>query len=113
MPGDTVSLENGRVFVTQDGENPVRIEEPYIRREDDGSPTLTICSRPDCPQTWIVGENEYFVMGDNRQFSQDSRVFGPVDEELILGRAWLRYFPLERVGLIERPDYPALETAAP
>ena len=47
-------------------------------------------------------------MGDNRPSSQDSRVFGPVDEDTILGRAWLRYFPLERIGLIERPEYPAL-----
>ena len=65
----------------------------------------------DCPLTWIVGEDEYFVMGDNRPSSQDSRVFGPVDETLILGRAWLRYFPLERIGLIERPSYPALVAA--
>ena len=50
-------------------------------------------------------------MGDNRPQSQDSRAFGPIGEDLILGRAWLRYFPLERIGLIERPAYPALETA--
>ena len=111
MPGDTVSLENGRVFVTQAGKNPVRIDEPYVRRTDDGETSPTICTRTDCPLSWIVGEHEYFVMGDNRPSSQDSRVFGPVDEDLILGRAWLRYFPLERVGLIERPDYPALDTA--
>ena len=111
MPGDTISLENGRVFVTQPGKNPVRIDEPYVRKTDDGETSPTICSRPDCPQSWIVGENEYFVMGDNRPSSQDSRVFGPVDEDLILGRAWLRYFPLERVGLIERPDYSALDPA--
>ena len=111
MPGDTISLENGRVFVTQPGKNPVRIDEPYVRKTDDGEISPTICTRPDCPQSWIVGENEYFVMGDNRPSSQDSRVFGPVDEDLILGRAWLRYFPLERVGLIERPAYPALDTA--
>jgi len=110
MPGDTVALENGRVFVTRPGASPVRIEEPYVVDEADGSTAATICSNPDCPLTWIVGENEYFVMGDNRPHSQDSRVFGPVDEELILGRAWLRYFPLERIGLIERPAYPALAT---
>ena len=110
MPGDTVSLENGRVFVTQPGQNPVRIDEPYVRKTDSGETSPTICTRPDCPLSWIVGEHEYFVMGDNRPSSQDSRVFGPVDEDLILGRAWLRYFPLERVGLIERPDYPALDT---
>jgi signal peptidase I len=111
MPGDTVSLENGRVFVTRPGENPVRLDEPYVRRLDDGTTSPTTCERPDCPLTWIVGEDEYFVMGDNRPSSQDSRVFGPVDQALILGRAWLRYFPLERVGLIERPEYPALATA--
>lgn len=113
MPGDTVSLENGRVFVTQPDASPVRIEEPYVVTEADGSTAPTICPRPDCPLTWIVGTDEYFVMGDNRPSSQDSRVFGPVDKELILGRAWLRYFPLERVGLIERPEYPALVSETP
>jgi signal peptidase I len=108
MPGDTVTLENGRVFITQPGEAPVRIEEPYVVTEADGSTAPTLCPREACPQEWIVGEDEYFVMGDNRPSSQDSRVFGPINEELILGRAWLRYFPLDRIGLIERPDYPAL-----
>ncbi|MGH2386350.1 MAG: signal peptidase I [Candidatus Limnocylindria bacterium] len=114
MPGDTVSLENGRVFVTREDASPVRIEEPYVLQGGDGSTAATTCPRPDCPLTWIVGDNEYFVMGDNRPSSQDSRVFGPVDQDTILGRAWLRYFPLERIGLIERPDYPALaiETTA-
>ncbi|HUF07301.1 MAG TPA: signal peptidase I [Candidatus Binatia bacterium] len=108
LPGDTVTLENGRVFVTRPGESPVRIEEPYVRREEGGSTAATTCPRPDCPLTWIVGDEEYFVMGDNRPSSQDSRVFGPVDADLILGRAWLRYFPLERIGIIERPSYPSL-----
>jgi len=110
MPGDTVSLENGRVFVTRGTGSPVRIEEPYVVTEADGSTAPTICPGDDCPRTWIIGDEEYFVMGDNRPSSQDSRVFGLVDEDTILGRAWLRYFPLERIGLIERPDYPALET---
>ena len=110
LPGDTVSLENGRVFVTRPGESPVRIEEPYVVAHN-GVTASTDCPRADCPLTWIVGDNEYFVMGDNRPSSQDSRVFGPVDEELMLGRAWLRYFPLERIGIIERPEYPALSTA--
>jgi len=110
MPGDTVTLENGRVFITRPGESPVRIEEPYVVARD-GVTASTDCPQPDCPLTWIVGDDEYFVMGDNRPSSQDSRVFGPVEGDLILGRAWLRYFPLERIGLIERPEYPALTTA--
>ncbi|HEX2765843.1 MAG TPA: signal peptidase I [Candidatus Limnocylindria bacterium] len=113
LPGDTVSLENGRVFVTQPGASPVRIEEPYIVTDADGAPAPTLCTRPNCPQSWTVGEDEYFVLGDNRTSSQDSRTFGPIAEDDILGRAWVRYFPLDRIGLIERPSYPALEAATP
>ncbi len=110
LPGDTISLENGRVFVTQPGGSPVRIEEPYVLRLEDGTAAPTECPRIDCPMEWIVGDDEDFVMGDNRPSSQDSRVFGPVDGDLILGRAWLRYFPLDRFGLVERPSYPLLAT---
>lgn len=108
LPGDTVSLENGRVFVTQEGQSPVRLEEPYIVIGADGAPVPTQCPQPDCRLSWIVGADEYFVMGDNRPHSQDSRAFGPIGEDLILGRAWLRYFPLDRLGIIESPEYPAL-----
>ena len=112
MPGDTITLENGRVFVTQPGSSPVRIEEPYVVREPDGSASATLPRDPQgIEDEWVVPDGSYFVMGDNRPQSQDSRAFGPIDEELILGRAWLRYFPLERIGLIERPEYPALDTA--
>jgi signal peptidase I len=111
LPGDTVSLENGRVFVTRQGQSPVRIEEPYVVTDADG---VTAATLPRDPQgiedEWTVPEGSYFVMGDNRPQSQDSRAFGPIGEELILGRAWLRYFPLERIGVIERPSYPALES---
>ena len=108
LPGDTVTLENGRVFVTRPGESPVRIEEPYVVREEDGSPASTLQTNGNPVSEWVVPDGTYFVMGDNRPESQDSRAFGPIEEDLILGRAWLRYFPLERVGLIERPDYPSL-----
>jgi signal peptidase I len=111
MPGDTITLDSGRVFVTRPGESPVRIEEPYIAREPDGSATPTLCRDVECTEEWQVPEGSYFVMGDNRGGSQDSRAFGPITEDLILGRAWLRYFPLERIGIIERPNYPALESA--
>ena len=110
LPGDTVTLENGRVFVTRPGESPVRIEEAYVVREEDGSPALTQPRDSNGTREWVVPDGSYFVMGDNRPDSQDSRAFGPITEDLILGRAWLRYFPLERVGLIERPDYPSLAT---
>ena len=110
LPGDTVSLENGRVFVTRPGESPVRIEEPYVVTDPDGSTAPTIPRDGEGTREWTVPEGSYFVMGDNRPQSQDSRAFGPITQDLILGRAWLRYFPLERIGLIERPSYPALDT---
>ena len=113
LPGDTVSLENGRVFVTRPGESPVRIEEPYVVRDSDGSPSATLPTRTDSVTEWTVPDGAYFVMGDNRPESQDSRAFGPITEDLILGRAWLRYFPLERVGLVERPEYPSLVADEP
>jgi signal peptidase I len=108
LPGDTITLENGRVFIERPGERPIRIEEPYVVTRDDGTTAPTECPAPNCPLTWHIGEDEYFVLGDNRPQSQDSRVFGPIEQELILGRAWLRYFPLERIGIIERPEYPTL-----
>lgn len=100
LPGDTILLENGRVFVTRRGGVPIRIEESYVARDLDGRVVPTLCPAPTCSNEWVVPEGSYFVMGDNRSRSQDSRAFGPVDDNLILGRAWLRYFPLERVGLV-------------
>ena len=111
MPGDTILLENGRVFVTQPGASPVRIEEPYVVTDPEGGAAATLPRNGEGTAEWVVPDGAYFVMGDNRPQSQDSRAFGPITDDLILGRAWLRYFPLERVGLIERPAYPALDTA--
>ena len=51
-------------------------------------------------------------MGDNRPESQDSRFFGPIDRELIVGRAFVRYFPLDRIALFEPPPYPGLDDVA-
>jgi signal peptidase I len=107
MPGDTISLENGRVFVTRPGESPVRIEEPYVVKQADGTTAPTDCPRPDCPLSWIVGENEYFVMGDNRPQSQDSRVFGPIDEDLILGRRLAPLLPARAHRAHRAPRVPA------
>jgi hypothetical protein len=51
-------------------------------------------------------------MGDNRTVSEDSRIFGPITRDSIIGRAWLRYFPLDRIGFIQRPPYPSLSAQA-
>ena len=80
-PGDTLTLESDQVFV-----NGAPLDEPYVH----GAPTI-------CQQycgTMILASSQYFVMGDNRLNSLDSRSFGPVNEQDILGHVLLRYWPL-------------------
>lgn len=87
LPGDTIELRSGAVYV-----NGVHIEEPYVH----GSSTL--CSVYCGPLT--LGEEEYFFMGDNRSVSRDSRHFGPIAAEQIVGHVILRYWPLEQLQLL-------------
>ena len=108
LPGDTVTLDNGRVFVTPPNGSPVRLDEPYVVIADGGTaPTLP----RDAERTteWTVPAGDYFVMGDNRPQSQDSRFFGPIERSAIIGRAWLRYFPLDRIGFMVKPTYAGLD----
>jgi signal peptidase I len=52
-------------------------------------------------------------MGDHRQKSADSRVFGPVAETSVIGRAFVRYWPISTVGILSTPAYPGLSAPAP
>jgi signal peptidase I len=84
-PHDTIEFRNGEgLFV-----NGVRLEEPYIEGETSG---------PDGVIT--LGADEYYVLGDNRQNSSDSRQYGPLPAEDIIGKAWLTYWPPESIGPI-------------
>ena len=60
-----------------------------------------------------VGDDQLFVMGDNRPNSSDSRVFGPISQDLAVGKAWLRIWPLNKFGIVEHEDLdlPAPATA--
>ena len=78
VPGDAVEIREGTVYV-----NGQRVQEPYV---DSAAPTSM--------RRIVMGPDEYFVMGDNRPHSNDSRAFGPVSMEYIIGRAWLAYWPL-------------------
>jgi signal peptidase I len=71
--------------------------EPYLA----GQPTLTYR-----PIRLTLGPDEYFVMGDNRAASSDSRSWGPLPRRNIIGRAWLCYWPPSRWGVIRRATYP-------
>lgn len=83
LPGDTLEGIDGVVYV-----NGLPIDEPYI---DPGDLTTNL------PRT-VVDDGHIFVMGDNRDNSTDSRIFGAVDQELIVGKAFLIVWPLSSVG---------------
>lgn len=96
LEGETVEIRDGGVFV--DG---VRVVEPYI---DEG---ITECLRSPC-EAVTVPEGHVFVFGDNRRNSSDSRSFGPVPIENIIGRAWVVYWPQDGIGLVPHYDYPEI-----
>jgi signal peptidase I len=102
VPGDTVAIrDDGFVYV-----NGVRLDEPYTYRNSAGLNEPTEVS-PDQTR-WVVPEGELFVMGDHRQASADSRVFGPISTSAVIGRAFLRYWPFDTVGILATPVYPGV-----
>ena len=86
VAGDRVKIEDGRVYV-----NGRRLREPYVPADyrDDRS----------FPET-VVPTDSYFVLGDHRSSSSDSRDFGPVDREYIYGKAVFVYWPVDKLGVL-------------
>ena len=106
--GDTLEIrDDGFVYV-----NDVQLEEPYIYADEPGgTPQPTTASLDQT--TWTIPEGQLFLMGDHRSNSADSRTFGPVPVDRIIGRAWLRYWPIGDFGILDTPTYPELEPAVP
>ena len=86
LPGDDLRIDHGSVYV-----NGQQIVESYVpaRYADDRS----------LPET-VIPEQHYFLMGDHRSISSDSREFGPVDRALIYGKAAFVYWPVDQVGVV-------------
>jgi signal peptidase I len=98
LPGDRVQLVDGSVVV-----NGTKLDEPYIFTEAG-------VRQPTEPNSgglseWIVPPGQLFVLGDHRGNSEDSRVFGTVDLASIVGRAWLRYWPVNTFGILPAASY--------
>lgn len=93
LPGDTIEIRAANVYV-----NGEALDEPYI---------LEDCRESMCrDETWQLDNDEYFVMGDNRNHSSDSRRFGPVERKYIVGEALIRYWPPRDWGIVERFRFP-------
>jgi signal peptidase I len=86
VPGDDLKIDHGQVYV-----NGEAVKEPYVPQrfaDDRSQPEMTIPA------------HEYFVMGDHRSISSDSRDFGPVERELIYGKAAFVYWPMDQAGVV-------------
>lgn len=88
VPGDTVEIRNRSVY-----RNGQRLDEPYLRNGIATDPLNVQFSKV------TLGPDQYYVLGDNRGNSTDSRVFGPVDKTLIIGEVLLRISPLSKFGI--------------
>ena len=92
LPGEEVTVNAGKVFV-KNNEGTFLLDEPYIFSETPGTVEMDL------------KDNEYFVLGDNRRFSSDSRKWGVLPEEFIIGKTMFRLFPLNVLAKVERPNY--------
>jgi signal peptidase I len=101
VAGDLVEIHDDAVWV-----NGVKLIEPYIY---DNQPTTPLSDK----SSWRIPDGDLFVMGDHREASQDSRVFGPIAKSTVIGRAWLRYWPIGKFSFVGPATYPGVPDPSP
>jgi len=87
LPGETVIIQDGVITIKEKNGQTETLNEDYIKNIKRDNFTATL------------GDNEYFVLGDNRPNSADSRSWGPLPRDLIVGRPFLRLLPIKRVDI--------------
>lgn len=98
LPGDQIQIKDGKIFIYDETHGRMtELEENYL-----GSEVETFSNTQDTIQ---LSNDEYFVLGDNRNHSKDSRSFGPVKGSFIVGRVLFRGWPLNRVTIFHAPVY--------
>lgn len=90
LPGETVIINNGKVSIKNSVNHPKEftLTEPYVSAPTDTSMTM------------VLGKDQYFVMGDNRPASFDSRSWGPLDGNFIVGKAFVRLLPANKISFL-------------
>jgi signal peptidase I len=93
LPGDRVEIKDGSIYI-----NSQKIDEPYLTSNEQ---TKTVAKDLDIK----LKEDEYFVLGDNRNHSRDSREIGPVPKQNIVSKIWVRLLPLNSVNAFAAVNY--------
>lgn len=94
LPGERVKVEGNKIIIFNDDYPQGKVmHEAYLTEDTPGSSTVTL------------GDEQYYVLGDNRDASYDSRRFGAVDADMVVGRVWFRGWPFSRVSGFDLPDY--------
>ena len=96
LPGENISIKESKVYI-----NKELLKEDYLVGDvyTQGGSFLAE------GQSYKIREGEFFVMGDNRSHSYDSRSFGPIKWKVITGRAWVIYWPVNLAGVVSSPNY--------
>lgn len=94
LPGERVKIDDNKIYI-----NGTILNEAYLSSETET--VLALRGYGDV----TLDKDEYFLLGDNRSQSLDSRTFGPVKREYIVGRTWLRGWPFNRVTFFSAPEY--------
>lgn len=103
LPGDRVKIQAGVIYI-----NGKKLKESYISDSTNLLPGNFLQEGIEI----AVPERKLFVMGDNRQHSSDSREFGPIPMQSIIGRAFMRYWPITEFGLLPQVSYADFKTSA-
>lgn len=96
VSGERVAIRGGRVYI-----NGKLLEEPYIAN----SMVTTAGTFLSDGEEYTVPEGQYMVFGDNRPNSSDSRYWGPITKKMMKGRAWIIYWPINKAGVVPKPEY--------
>ncbi len=95
LPGETISVENGKIYVNGEELDETYLPESYVTEAGAYTQNKNV----------TLQAKEYFAVGDNRPHSSDSRSWGPIKESEIVGRAFFRYWPAPKVGLVQHHSY--------
>ncbi len=96
IPGDTLELRRGELYVKDE-----LVDEPYLADLDSRGSVGPI----------VIPPGSYYVLGDNRSVSRDSRSWGPISEEMIVGKAWIAYWPFGELGFLGHTPAPVSATS--